>query len=1131
MLYKDILQTLSHSWGRFISIVCLMALGSFALVGLWVTGPDMQITGADYYRTHNLADITVLSDYGLSEDDQQVIKQVKGIKDVEFGYFKDVTVKNTDRAVRIYSAPERVSTYELRQGRLPRNDSEIALGETLNDKFAIGSTIRFTEKPDIAGDTVLSVHEYQVVGFVRASDTVSDLNMGQSTAGSGVLNDYAVVDQSAFDSDVAMIAKLTFSDTQGLNYWSDDYRDAVQTHKSALTAHLAGQPDKRVNDIREQRREQIDKAKQQVAEAKQQLVDTEQQLADAKAQIENAKDQLARGKIDAVNQAGDAAGDAVAGLNNTSQQAKQAAAGIEQLVDAQSQIAFAGTQLTQASMQLNAAGQQIAQGNAQLSQAWAQLVAAKTQLDQARVQLETAELVLDAIDAKLNQWESTGLTGPIYNKLREQYEQAYTLYNQAVDQYNSKLADYNKALEQWNVSAGQLEAGSKEYQENAAMIADAANQLAAKQTELGRAMSKSINAASTSLPDAADASDAGRLSDGVEQLIEAERSIEQAQEEYQSKLDEFNEAKPAAEKKIAAAEKDIALAQEKVDGLIVPAYSVNSRREGLTAEGYRVYMIIANIVAKLARVFPIFLYLVASLVTFTTMGRMVDEERVNSGTLKALGYSNIDVMKKFVIYGFTASTAGTIIGVALGHTLLPYIVYHAYSSGFTLPLIAMDFHPGITVAAFILAWVSAVVPTLLIVSRELREKPAALLLPKPPAKGSKIFLERIMPLWDRLNFTRKVTVRNIVRYKIRLFMTVFGVAGAVCLLMAGLGVQGSIDQIGDRQFGDLIHYDLIVAERSDNNDEQRQEIETALQDKAVESSTPVTYEEMTWTGGKSGDKQSMTLLASDDAYNFSDYMTLRDRQSHDPQVLSDTGAVVSERLADMLGVDVGDSFSVYDASGERRTITVSGVSEMYIGHFIFMSSGGYEHVFGKDWAANAYMVRLNDHSSGNAAEQGARLMELSGVKSVVQNITQRKMINTIVSSLNQIMEVLVLVAALLAVVILYNLTNLNVSERIRELSTIKVLGFHTNETTMYIYRETIVESAIGILCGYVFGALLHGYIINEVPPDEVMFDPSITWRAFIVPVIVVGVVLAVLGWVVYRRLKTVDMLAALKSVE
>lgn len=1006
ILWKDIRQTLSGSIGRFVSIVCLMALGSFALVGLKVAGPDMQATGAEFYGRNNLADVTVVSTYGLSEDDKDVIGRADGVRGIEYGYFKDVVIKGTDSSMRVFSKPEYISTYDVVEGRMPKRQGEIVLDLNQRSAFAVGSTLDVTEKADISGSTVLRHHRFEVVGFVRASEIVSGLNMGQSTSGSGTLTSYAVAMPSEFDSEVTMIARIVYNDTEHLNYWTDDYRDRIQKHKDQLVKLLAGQPEARESSIREQQQEKIDQARQQVKDSEQQL-------------------------------------------------------------------------------------------------------------DDARTQLELTKTMLDQAAAMLNKMERVGTTGAVYEQLKQRYETVLGQYNTSVQEYNERLEEYNNGLQQYQDGVNQLEQGSQEYQNNADNLAQASNLIANKQAQLGQVASQ---AGSTAV-------------DGAEQLIEGQRSIEKAEEEYESKLAEFNSNKPKAEKKIAEAKTRIELAQEQADNLTVPAYSISGRREGLTSQGYRVYMVIVNIIGKLANIFPIFLYFVAALVTFTTMGRMVDEERTNSGTLKALGYTNGDVMLKFTVYGFTASTIGTVIGVLAGHTVLPLIVEHAYSSGFTMPSIKLGFHPWVTLVSFLLAWMSAVVPTWIVASRELREKPAALLLSKPPAKGSKIFLERVTPIWNRLNFTRKVTARNIFRYKMRMFMTIFGVCGAVSLLTAGLGVQASIGQIGERQFDELIHYDLIAVEQSSTNSAQIDELKKALNKDSVSSSIAAHYEELSKTSGKNSDKQQITLLATDDAYNFGTYLTLRDRSSHEKRIMVNDGAIISERLSEMLHVSVGDSFSVTDAGGVERTVKVSGICEMYIGHFVFMNAQCYEKMFGTDYSENSYMVRLKDSSVANAERQGARLMKLSAVQSVVQNTTQKNMVSTIVESLNQIMEVLIIVAVMLAVVILYNLTNLNVSERIRELSTIKVLGFHTNETTMYIYRETMLLSGLGILAGYGFGAWLHGYIVTEVPPDEVMFDPALGWKAFVVPLLVVGVVLAVLGWVVYRRLKTVDMLAALKSVE
>ena len=1102
MLRKDIRVTLATSKGRFLSIVSLMALGSFALVGLFATVPDMQATGSSFYSEHNLADVTVISDYGLTDDDETIIRGTSGVFQAEFGYFKDVTVKDSTHSLRLYSKPETVSGYHVVEGRLPERAGEIALNRAERDRFTIDGVIEVTETPDIAGDTILNRTTYTIVGFVDASETISNLNMGQSTAGSGELDGYGVVTADSFDSDVTMIGRITFTDTRNVDYWTDDYRNLVQRHKDTLTKRLAGQPKAREASIREQRRTQIDKAQANLDQAKQQLADTEQQLADAKTQIEAAKDQLTQGQIDAVDQT-----------------TAQSAAAAAELSEAIAQIASADAQITAGQTQLAAGAQQLTQGQSQLDDSWQQLSQAKTQLDTARTALDTARPILDKTGALLNQWAASGLTGSIYDTLKTQYDNALNAYNDAATQYDGQLAAYQSSLGQWNDAATRLQEGSDEYQRNATALADASRQLADKQSELGQAASTASGNTSTD------------LTDGAAQLIQGQRDIERAEDEYETKLDEFNEAKPEAEQRIAEAEHEIELAREKVDTLEVPAYSIDGRREGLTSDGYAVYETIANIVGRLALIFPVFLYLVAALVTFTTMGRMVDEERVNSGTLKALGYGDMDVLRKFAVYGFAASTAGTVIGVIAGHTLLPLIVYRAYSDGFTMPRIALAFHPGVTLAAFLLAWASAVIPAVLAAARELRDKPAALLLPKPPANGSRILLERVTPLWKRLNFTGKVTARNLFRYKTRGLMTVVGVMGATSLLVAGLGVQGSIAQISGRQFDQIVHYDMIVAERSDDNDDQRAAVADMMEDETVEDSLPIRYEEPTAAAGGNGDEQSITLIVSDDTYNLPDYVTLRSRDGRRTQIPTSHGAVISEKLASILDADQGDDIMITGEDGTKHTVRVDGVSEMYIGHLMVMSSEGYEHAFGEDYRSNAYLVRLKDRSTANAEEQGARFMANDGVRGVAQNTTMKNQVATIVDSLDQIMGVLVVVAAMLAVVILYNLTNLNVSERIRELSTIKVLGFHSGETTMYIYRETIILSAVGILAGYGCGAWLHGYIIDVVPPDEVMFDPSLAPAAFTVPLALIGAVLAALGLVVYRQLKTVDMLAALKSVE
>lgn len=574
MLWKDIRQTLSKSKGRVVSIVCLMALGSFALVGLKVTGPDMQATAADFYGRNNLADITVVSNYGISKDDERIIGKADGIKEVEYGYFKDVVISGTDRSMRIYSKPDAVSTYDVTEGRLPKRTGEIALDMKERDRFAVGSTLNVTEKTDIAGGTVLRHHKFTVVGFVRASETLSCLNMGQSTAGGGELKGYAVAVPGEFDSDVKMIARATYEDTEGLDYWSAEYRDAVQKHKDQLVTLLANQPKAREATIRSQQRKKIDEAKDKVKTSKQQLADAQRQLDDAKQQIDNAKDQLSEGSAEAV---------------------EEGSAAAAQLATAQAQLASANASVVSGQTQLQAAQTQLAQGQNQLSDSWNQLANGKTQLDAAREQLETSKTVLDKVGATLGKWEQTGITGKLYEQIRGKYDMAINQYNEACAEYNRQLNAYNAGLQQYQNAVARLDQGSQAYRSNADNLAQASKQIAEKQNELGKAVSQ-----------------AGKqVADGVTQLIQGQRDIDKAETEYQSKLAEFNAQKPEAERKISEAERQITLAEEKIDNLTVPAYSVSGRREGLTSQGYRVYMVIEGIVAKLADIFPIFLYFVA----------------------------------------------------------------------------------------------------------------------------------------------------------------------------------------------------------------------------------------------------------------------------------------------------------------------------------------------------------------------------------------------------------------------------------------------------------------------------------------------------------------------------------------
>lgn len=1130
-LRKDIKKCFSKSKGRFFSILCLVAIGSFALVGLQVAGPDMRKTGENYFDRQKLADISIIGDYGIDAENETVINKVAGTEKIEYGYLKDVVIAETNTSIRVFSETDGISEYEVTDGRMPKSADEIAISSFLSDNYSIGDTIEFSEKADIAGNTVLKNHELKIVGFVNSSELLSIINMGQSTAGTGELQGYAVVTKEAFDSEVYMIARLSFTDTNGVDPYSEEYTKLIGEHKDQLNVLLADQPSARLASIKNEYQAKIDDANAQINDAKAELDDAYTKLIDGEKKLADAKKKYSNGLSKYKTEK--------AYAESRLKKAKN------QLESAKSQIADAEKELSAKSLELDSAKGDLETARKTFDANWAEYNEKAAQLEelkQTKAQLDAAQSKLDAQIAAAE--AATGMTIeqieaalPILQKTlpQEQYEQLYALVNAKKDleskweAYNAAAAQSAQAEEQLAAARAELEKGEAEYAAKQKEFETAQAQLDASKTELSQ-KKQELKRAQADYNEKKSKADQ-ELASAKYQLDAAAEKISESKYELTNGWAEYNEKKPNAENEISDAEEKVADAQNALDRLKLPVYALDTRREIPGSEGYRIYGSVSEIVDALADIFPIFLYFVAALVTLTTMTRFVDEERINSGTLKALGYANRDIVKKFTVYGLSAGMTGAVLGIVAGHTLLPIIVYNAYGHSFTYPQIELHFYPVISIVALLLAFLCTVVPAFVVANRELKEKPSALLQPKPPEAGSKILLERIRPIWNRMSFTHKVTSRNIFRYKKRMLMTVFGVCGSVTLIFAGFSVQHSISGVKDRQFGDIMKYDLIVAQNDGIDEKQMTEIDTLLASDEIKSQIPIHYEAVSKTAGKNNDSQEIKLIVPKEADALSNYIGLCNRSSGEAIKLSDDGCVITERLAKLIDAKVGDTFEITDEQKNTQTLKVAAVTEMYTGHFIFMNRACYESAFSEKYTSNAHLVTLNDRSSDNAKMQASRFIELDGIKGVVQNTTLTNQIDTIVHSLNKIMQILIIVAMLLAIVILYNLTNINVSERIRELSTIKVLGFYNKEVTMYIYRETILLTVIGILVGFGFGDALYRYIIAIVPPDDVMFNPALGAKAFVIPVIVITVITFVLGLMMNRRLKNVDMLESLKSVE
>ncbi|MCY7098454.1 FtsX-like permease family protein [Streptococcus oralis] len=630
------------------------------------------------------------------------------------------------------------------------------------------------------------------------------------------------------------------------------------------------------------------------------------------------------------------------------------------------------------------------------------------------------------------------------------------------------------------------------------------------------------------------------LENGKSQLEQAESRLKTQEEQAialpepqksqaKGQLTKAKEELATKKEKLAQTESDLTKEKEKLeqrqkdlDELAEPKYHVYNRQTMPGGQGYRMYSNLSTSIRSIGNIFPVVLYMVAAMVTFTTMTRFVDEERTNAGIFKALGYRDRDIVAKFVLYGFLAGTVGTIIGTLLGHYLLAGVISDVITAGMVVGKSHEYFYWSYSILALALSWVSSVLPAYLVARRELHDEAAQLLLPKPPVKGSKILLERLSFIWSRLSFTHKVTARNIFRYKQRMLMTIFGVAGSVALLFAGLGIQSSVGGVVERQFEQIQQYQMIVAEKSSASEQEKADLETALQAESIYAYQKIYSKSIEKDfKGKAG-LQTITMMVTS-GEDFKPFIIL---EENGREVQVTDGAVVSQKLAQLAGVTVGDELEL-----DGKEIKVAAISENYVGHFVYLKRATYEQVYGTSPQDNTYLVKLKAPTPSNTEKEAAIFMEKATVSGVVQNVTAIHLFESVASSLNKTMAILVLVSVLLAIVILYNLTNINVAERIRELSTIKVLGFHNKEVTLYIYRETMVLSLVGIVLGLVAGHYLHQFLIQMISPAPILFYPQVSWEVYALPIVAVTVILALLGLFVNHHLRKVDMLEALKSVE
>ena len=706
---------------------------------------------------------------------------------------------------------------------------------------------------------------------------------------------------------------------------------------------------------------------------------------------------------------------------------------------------------------------------------------------------------------------SNNFNSPVYTIARLRFA-SLTDVNPFSSDYEKKLEEEEETLKELVADNGQarLEKLKKDAQES---LDEGKKQLDEAETNL-TAGKKRLQEIETRLQ---------AQENQVSQLPEPQKSQASSQlGEAKEQLKQEKEKLSQAETNLASEKDKWQASQDEVNALTEPTYHVYNRKSSPTGQGYLMYSNSAMSIRAVGNIFPVVLYAVAAMVTFTTMTRFVDEERTNAGIFKALGYHSKDIIAKFVIYGLVAGTLGTLLGILLGHYVLAPTISHIITERMIVGESQQNFYWTYSFLALGLSLIASVLPAYLVSRKELHEEAAQLLLPKPPVKGSKILLERITFIWSRLSFTQKVTARNIFRYKQRMLMTIFGVAGSVALLFAGLGIQSSVVGVADRQFKDLQQYQMVLSVNSRASDSDKAKLEEKLKSDEVENYRLISSKQIEEDyAGKAG-VQTVTIMVTDQ----DDLAPFVHLEKNGEKLSLSNGVVLTEKLAQLAGVSVGDNFQI-----DGKNFKVGAITEHYVGHFVYMNQATYEEIYGQAPKMNTYLVQLKDKSEVNTERVAGEFMDQTAVSGLVQNASTIQLFESFANSLNHTMAILVLVSVLLAIVILYNLTNINVAERIRELSTIKVLGFHNKEVTLYIYRETIILSLIGMIVGLVSGFYLHQFLIQMIAPGTFRFQPKVGWEIYLIPVLAVSVILTILGVFVNHYLRKVDMLEALKSVE
>lgn len=1130
--WKTVIRSIKNSFARFAAILAIIALGVGFYSGLSLTMPCFLETGDRFVADHDLYDLRLISTIGFDDGDIEKLRAYEGVEDVAGAYLQDAMVYDPHdpdqvvSVVRFHSLTDGINIPEVTSGRMPQAGNEVVVDGYRCPDSMIGSTLLISAANDRDTENAFAYTEYTVVGTVR-SPYYLNFQRGTSDVGGGTVNFYAYIPDDGFDMEYYTECFVDLINDDPI--YSDEYEDFSDRSSDEMEVILQDIIDERFEDLMDEKRQELQDASDELEEARadalDELEDARQELEDAREDIADAQDELSDAR-DELNDADSTLADARSELDDALEEINEGRQAIE---DGEEEIDEQEEALLAREDQLNDAVDQLEAGIAAANETLTELQETKTELETTieglTTSLETVNASIAAIEGlpeDMRDQDTLDTLTAQKTQLETGIAQAQTGETQAeagIAAATATVAELQTQLDQANDGLSQVAAGKEAIEEARAELEDAREELENGIAEYESGLSdynSGLSDYNTGLSD---------YNDGVEELNEGIEEYMDGQREYNEGLIEYQD-------QISSGYRALGFGYAMLDDIDDPETYVLDRR---TNVGYVSFDNDAHIVDGIARVFPIFFFALAALVCSTTMQRMVADERMQIGSMRAMGYSGFSIIMKYVIYAGLASVIGCTGGYLGGVKLFPYVIWQVYGMMYGFSPIVFVGSAKIFLLSLFVSLVCSVGVTVVTAVSELSGTPAELMRPKSPPAGKRIILERIGFIWSRLRFTHKVSIRNVFRFKKRMWMMIIGIAGCTALLITGFGIKDSIDGIVDYQYDNITVYD-VEADFKDGTSVSS--MENALQETnrhfGVEAdSALIRIESVTHNGPDI--IRDVTLMVSDDP----DIGNVLRGESGGQQMPwpSDGKIAISSKLAEKCGIGPGDDITLsFGDMGESFTCEVEYVFDNYIFHYAFMNADTYESAFGEGYVPSTLLITREGDNSPEVTgitdyDYASYLSGNRNVKSWSVVSETRSSFRETMTQLNKVVVLIIGCAAALAFIVLFNLNNINITERIREIATIKVLGFDRLETGSYVFRENFILVFMGFILGIPLGIALHRFVIAQIEMDTVTFICRIFPVSYVYSLGFVILFSVIVDLVMRRKINRIDMAESLKSVE